>query len=92
MPLTECIPSDYDGVMGVPITFMDKYDPEQFEILMMANGNARTNTAPGVLSLVGYRPDDHDKGGLGIVNGKLCYARIMIRASQSLRHDASMEA
>lgn len=92
VPLTECIPSDYDGVMGVPITFMDKYDPEQFEILMMANGNARTNTAPGVLSLVGYRPDDHDKGGLGIVNGKLCYARIMIRASQSLRHDASMEA
>ena len=27
------IPCDYDGVMGVPITFMDKYNPEQFEIL-----------------------------------------------------------
>jgi hypothetical protein len=27
------IPSDYDGVMGVPITFLDKYDPDQFEIL-----------------------------------------------------------
>lgn len=27
------IPMDYDGVMGVPITFMDKYNPEQFEIL-----------------------------------------------------------
>ena len=27
------IPVDYDGVMGVPITFMDKYNPEQFEIL-----------------------------------------------------------
>jgi len=27
------IPSDYDGVMGVPITFLDKYNPEQFEIL-----------------------------------------------------------
>ena len=26
------IPKDYDGVMGVPITFMDKYNPEQFEI------------------------------------------------------------
>ena len=33
VPFTECIPSDYDGVMGVPITFMDKYDPDQFEIL-----------------------------------------------------------
>ncbi|OWV23854.1 modification methylase [Fibrobacter sp. UWB2] len=30
---TEYIPMDYDGVMGVPITFMDKYNPEQFEIL-----------------------------------------------------------
>ena len=27
------IPYDYDGVMGVPITFMDKYNPEQFEIV-----------------------------------------------------------
>lgn len=27
------IPCDYDGVMGVPITFMDKYNPEQFEII-----------------------------------------------------------
>jgi len=27
------IPSDYDGAMGVPITFLDKYNPDQFEIL-----------------------------------------------------------
>ena len=33
VPFTECIPSDYDGVMGVPITFMDKYTPGQFEII-----------------------------------------------------------
>lgn len=33
VPFTECIPSDYDGIMGVPLTFMDKYNPEQFEIL-----------------------------------------------------------
>ncbi|KKM92666.1 hypothetical protein LCGC14_1216110 [marine sediment metagenome] len=30
---TKEIPADYDGVMGVPITFMDKYNPDQFEIL-----------------------------------------------------------
>ena len=29
----ELIPMDYDGVMGVPITFLDKYNPEQFEIV-----------------------------------------------------------
>lgn len=33
VPFTECIPNDYDGVMGVPITFMDKFNPEQFEII-----------------------------------------------------------
>lgn len=33
VPFTDAIPSDYDGVMGVPITFLDKYCPEQFEIL-----------------------------------------------------------
>ena len=33
VPYTDAIPSDYDGVMGVPISFLDKYSPEQFEIL-----------------------------------------------------------
>lgn len=32
------IPCDYDGVMGVPITFLDKYNPEQFEIVGLGNG------------------------------------------------------
>lgn len=32
VPFTDAIPSDYDGLMGVPITFLDKYSPEQFEI------------------------------------------------------------
>ena len=33
VPYTDAIPSDYEGVMGVPITFLDKYNPDQFEIL-----------------------------------------------------------
>ena len=33
VPFTDAIPSDYDGVMGVPISFLDKYCPDQFEIL-----------------------------------------------------------
>ena len=38
VPFVECIPSDYKGVMGVPITFMDKYNPEQFEIVSFRKG------------------------------------------------------
>ena len=33
VPFTDAIPSDYDGMMGVPITFLDKYNPDQFEIV-----------------------------------------------------------
>ncbi len=33
VPFTDAIPSDYKGVMGVPISFLDKYNPEQFRIL-----------------------------------------------------------
>ena len=33
VPETKAIPSDYDGVMGVPVSFLDKYSPEQFEIV-----------------------------------------------------------
>ena len=33
VPFTDAIPSDYDGVMGVPVTFLDKHCPEQFEIV-----------------------------------------------------------
>lgn len=35
VPFTDAIPSDYEGVMGVPISFLDKYCPEQFEIVGM---------------------------------------------------------
>lgn len=33
VPFTDAIPLDYDGAMGVPVTFLDKYNPDQFEIL-----------------------------------------------------------
>jgi hypothetical protein len=39
VPYTDAIPSDYDGVMGVPISFLDKYTPEQFEILGITDRN-----------------------------------------------------
>jgi hypothetical protein len=39
VPFTQAIPSDYDGVMGVPISFLDKYSPEQFEIVNFRHGD-----------------------------------------------------
>ncbi|MBO2616951.1 type II toxin-antitoxin system RelB/DinJ family antitoxin [Shewanella algae] len=76
---TQNIPMDYDGVMGVPITFLDKYNPDQFEIIMLANGNARTNVSPKILKEVNYQMHPEDRGGVGIINGRRVYARILIR-------------
>ena len=39
VPFTDAIPSNYDGVMGVPISFLDKYCPEQFEIVKFRKGD-----------------------------------------------------
>lgn len=36
---TSDIPLDYDGIMGVPITFLEKYNPNQFEIIRFRKGN-----------------------------------------------------
>lgn len=76
---TQNIPVDYDGVMGVPITFLDKYNPEQFEIVMLANGNARSNVSPEILAEVKYRTHPEDRGGVGIISGRRVYVRILIR-------------
>lgn len=45
VPYTDAIPSDYDGIMGVPISFLDKYCPEQFEIVN-ANDYRKTLDVP----------------------------------------------
>ena len=57
------IPCDYAGVMGVPITFLDKYNPSQFEIL----GSSRYHDGQDF-------PDD-----ISFINGKELYRRILIR-------------
>ena len=63
------IPMDYVGAMGVPITFMDKYNPEQFEII---DGLNRYSILTG--------PTKETKGKyLAQVNGKPVYARIIIK-------------
>ncbi len=74
------IPCDYDGVMGVPITFLDKYNPEQFELLGIACGNSWANYKETLTSL-NFNPEIKYGGGLGIgvINGKGVYARILVK-------------
>jgi hypothetical protein len=69
VPFTDAIPSDYKGVMGVPISFLDKYSPEQFEIIGLIAGNIR--------GLAGI-PTSTGKDG-PYVGGKLKYGRILVR-------------
>lgn len=68
---TKDIPCDYDGVMGVPITFMDKFCPEQFEILD-ANDFRRNNLVP-------RKSHGLVKDKEAAVKERTTYARILIR-------------
>ncbi|MBL7975567.1 MAG: adenine-specific methyltransferase EcoRI family protein, partial [Candidatus Kapabacteria bacterium] len=61
---TSDIPKDYTGAMGVPITFLDKYNPEQFEIL----GN-----------LGSYAPDGYSLSSAIFINGQKIFKRILIK-------------
>ena len=64
------IPYDYDGIMGVPITFIDKYNPGQFEIIDC--NDIRIN---GMNVKETYLIKDKDSA----INGKAVYARIAIK-------------
>lgn len=59
VPLIECIPSDYEKTMGVPITFLDKYNPEQFEIIGITLGN----TVDYPMTCLYENAIQHNKGG-----------------------------
>lgn len=71
VPFTNAIPRDYEGAMGVPISFLDKYCPEQFEIISSND-----------VIIEGRVP--HKSHGLikdkdGTINGKPTYVRVVIR-------------
>lgn len=82
VPFIECIPSDYEGVMAAPITFMDKYNPKQFEIIWQASGNTRASAPQEVLNNLHYVKNAEDRGGCGVINGKRNFSRIFIRAKK----------
>ena len=87
VPYTDAIPVDYEGVMGVPLTFLDKYCPEQFEIIGQTQGDSGKE-----LGLKPY-PRELKKLNKSLRDGQLYYmdengipqkpyARILIRKKQ----------
>lgn len=83
VPFTDAIPSDYDGIMGVPISFLDKYNPDQFEIIWQASGNSYANMPKELLKVTGFVPNvpgaEGAGQGVGVVNRKKVYSRILIK-------------
>lgn len=79
IPRTNGIPSDYDGVMGVPISFLDKYCPEQFKIIWQTSGNTRASAPKEILEILNYSQHPEDRGGCTVINGKRTYGRILIK-------------
>lgn len=68
---TSDIPYNYDGVMGVPITFIDKYSPEQFEIIGATESEGK-GFSNGLW-------DERSGIAQGVVKGRRVYKRIFIR-------------
>ena len=87
VPFTDAIPSDYVGLMGVPISFLDRYCPEQFEIIGQTQGDSgkELGLKPYPRELKKLNPSLRD-GQLYYIdeNGipQKPYARILIRKKQ----------
>ena len=73
---TKEIPKDYDGVMGVPITFLNKYNPDQFEII-----GATESEGKGFSSGLW---DSRSKVAQAVINGKRIYKRLFVRHKRYL--------
>lgn len=83
VPYTDAIPSDYDGIMGVPLSFLDKYCPEQFEIIGQTQGDSgkELGLKPYPRELKKLNPSLRDGQLYYMENGRpeKPYARILIR-------------
>ena len=72
------IPYDYDSAMGVPITFLDKYNPDQFDILGIFD-DKRERSEAFIQGIPTYVDEQHKKYVGPVVNGKALYTRILIK-------------
>ena len=81
VPFTDAIPNDYEGLMAVPITFLDKYCPEQFEILGVTQRNDDPYKIKQYTKADYANANDLNARGVIIIDGKpkAMYARVLIR-------------
>lgn len=78
VPYADAIPSDFPGAMGVPITVLDRYNPDQFEII--GNGEGRLAASIGVKPLGPEFVGSAGRTKLGIASTKqTVFKRIVIR-------------
>ena len=85
VPMAKAIPNDYMGIMGVPITFLDKYCPEQFEILGITDRQQDYYFKTKVYTKEEYKnANDLNRGPviMGKNNMQVVYTRIFIRRVQ----------
>lgn len=79
---TKDIPIDFEGLIGVPITFMDKYNPEQFDIIGIFD-DKREKSAAFIQGTPTYVDEQHKKYVGPVLNGKALYTRILIKNKHS---------
>lgn len=85
VPYTDAIPSNYDGVMGVPISFLDKYCPEQFNVLGIMQRNEDPYKIKRYTTNQYKNANDLNARGVIMRNGKpkSMYARILIKKKEA---------
>ncbi len=74
----DIIPMDYEGVMGVPITFIDKYNPEQFEALGVFDDKREEDDA-FIQGVPTYVDEQHKRYVGPVLKGKALYTRVLIK-------------
>ena len=94
VPLSECIPSDYAGIMGVPVTFLERCSPDQFDVLALSSGSfsLELGAIPYTELLTGHdleiiKAKRPNKGAIIYYNADgvpaLIYKRLFIRYTES---------
>jgi hypothetical protein len=94
VPTYKEIPSDHDGALGVPVTFLDKYNPEQFEILGRSENEDlyglktrvyTTKECQEAYRRIFGRKGTYDMNATPVLDGRKVYQRIFIRHRRRTR-------
>ena len=76
VPFVDSIPSDYPGLMGVPVSFLDKYNPDEYELVGLSGNESMP---------VEYRIGGNTKYDRPYLNGSRMYVRLFIRSRKAVK-------